>query len=75
MEKIFTEIRYHPLLENFPEYESLRREPVPYNESDKFVFPNFMMPGREESLVKVKITDSASVCFQPMIPAASPAQK
>ena len=47
LEKIFTEVKYHPLIENFPEYESLRREPGPYNESDKFVFPNFMDPGME----------------------------
>ena len=47
LEKIFKEIRYHPILENFPEYESLKREPVPYNEADKFVIPNLMMPGME----------------------------
>ena len=46
LEKIFTEVKYHPLIENFPEYESLRREPAPYNESDKFLIPSFMVPGR-----------------------------
>ena len=47
LEKIFKEVRYHPLIENFAEYESLRVEPVPYNESDKFNIPNFMVPGME----------------------------
>ena len=45
LEKMFRDIQYHPIIENFPEYESLRRPAVPYNDTDKFNFPHYMVPG------------------------------
>ena len=46
LEKFFTEHRYHPLLLNFPEYTSLRREPVSYDPSEKYYFGRTMNFGK-----------------------------
>ena len=47
LEKFFTEVRYHPLLENFPEYPSLNtREPGYYDPNEKFSFGTTMNSGR-----------------------------
>ena len=51
MERVFTEVRYHPLIENFPEYPSLRREPVPYNETEKFGFGPLVLDGNLKSIL------------------------
>ena len=45
LEKFFTEVRYHPLLEDFPEYTSLRREPVSYDPTEKFSFGQTLTSG------------------------------
>ena len=49
LEKFFTEVRYHPFLENFPEYTSLRREPVSSDPTEKFSFGRTMTSGTRYS--------------------------
>ena len=51
LNRIFTEMRYHPVLENFPEYESLRRAKIPFNQSEKYELPGLMIAGRNHPLL------------------------
>ena len=51
LDRIFTEMRYHPVLENFPEYESLRRAKIPFNQSEKYELPGLMIAGRNHPLL------------------------
>ena len=46
LENFFGEVRYHPLIENFPEYTSLSRERVPFNQTEKFSFGQTLTAGR-----------------------------
>ena len=46
LENFFSEVRYHPLIENFPEYTSLSRERVPFNQTEKFSFGQTLTSGR-----------------------------
>ena len=46
MEKIFADVKYHPVLENFPEYGSLKREKVTFNQSEKFGIPELVIAGK-----------------------------
>ena len=39
-------MQYHPVLENFAEYKTLRRDPVPYNKTAKFGLVPLMIAGR-----------------------------
>ena len=57
LEKFFTEVRYHPVLENFPEYESLRREPVSYDRTEKYSFGRTMNDG----IVRLVVSTIASI--------------
>ena len=45
LEKVFTEDRYHPVLENFQEYESLKRDEKTFNQSEKYEIPSLLIAG------------------------------
>ena len=60
LENFFNEVKYHPLIENFPEYTSLSRERVPYNRTEKFSFGQTLTSGiRSVSMV---ISSSIFIC-------------
>ena len=46
LESVFSVLQYHPVLENFAEYKTLRRDPVPYNKTAKFGLVPLMIAGR-----------------------------
>ena len=60
LENFFTEVRYHPLIENFPEYTSLSRERVPFNQTEKFSFGQTLTAGR--SYERLSNISSISIC-------------
>ena len=45
LESVFSVMDYHPVLQNFAEYQTLRRDPVPYNQSEKFGLPSLIIAG------------------------------
>ena len=45
LESVFSVWDYHPILRNFAEYQTLRRTPVPYNQSEKFGLPSLIIAG------------------------------
>ena len=45
LESVFSFWDYHPILQNFAEYQTLRRDPVPFNESEKFGLPPLIITG------------------------------
>ena len=45
LESVFSVWDYHPILQNFAEYQTLRRDPVPFNQTEKFGLPSLIVPG------------------------------
>ena len=46
LDSVFSRVRYHPILENFPEYQILERDPVPLNMTERFGMAPAMITGR-----------------------------
>ena len=50
LESVFSVWDYHPILQYFDEYETLRRDPGPFNPSDKFGLPPLIIAGKIQNI-------------------------
>ena len=46
LESVFSVLRYHPVLQNFAEYNTWRQDPHPYNQTERFAVPNLILAGK-----------------------------
>ena len=50
LESVFSVWDYHPILQNFAEYETLRRDPAPFNQTEKFGLPPLIIAGKIQNI-------------------------